>query len=55
MLSRPGAQGIVIQLLDFDEAGVTDLPELPEKAATLNGRGVSVSLNPQDLDQFVTL
>jgi type IV secretory pathway TraG/TraD family ATPase VirD4 len=42
-------------LLDFDEAGVTDLPELPEKAATLNGRGVSISLNAQDLEQFVTL
>jgi type IV secretory pathway TraG/TraD family ATPase VirD4 len=42
-------------LLDFDEAGVTDLPELPEKAATLNGRGISLSLNAQDLEQFVTL
>jgi type IV secretion system protein VirD4 len=42
-------------LFNFDEAGVTDLPELPEKAATLNGRGVSVSLNAQDLEQFVTL
>jgi type IV secretion system protein VirD4 len=42
-------------LLDFDEAGVTDLPELPEKAATLNGRGISISLNAQDLEQFVTL
>jgi type IV secretory pathway TraG/TraD family ATPase VirD4 len=42
-------------LFDFDEAGVTDLPELPEKAATLNGRGVSISLNAQDLEQFVTL
>jgi type IV secretory pathway TraG/TraD family ATPase VirD4 len=42
-------------LLDFDEAGVTDLPSLPEKAATLNGRGVSISLNAQDLEQFVTL
>jgi TraM recognition site of TraD and TraG len=42
-------------LLDFDEAGVTDLPELPEKSATLNGRGISLSLNAQDLEQFVTL
>ena len=42
-------------LMDFDEAGVTDLPALPEKAATLNGRGVSISLNAQDLEQFVTL
>jgi type IV secretory pathway TraG/TraD family ATPase VirD4 len=42
-------------MLDFGEAGVTDLPELPEKSATLNGRGISLSLNAQDLEQFVTL
>jgi type IV secretory pathway TraG/TraD family ATPase VirD4 len=42
-------------LLGLDEAGVTDLPDLPEKAATLNGRGISLSLSAQDIEQFVTL
>jgi type IV secretory pathway TraG/TraD family ATPase VirD4 len=42
-------------LFSLDEAGITDLPDLPEKAATLNGRGVSLSLSAQDIEQFVTL
>src|SRR5690242_14842875 len=42
-------------LFNLDEAGITDIPEIPEKAATLNGRGVSFSFNAQDLEQFVTL
>jgi type IV secretory pathway TraG/TraD family ATPase VirD4 len=39
----------------MDEAGVTDLTNLPEKAATVNGRGGSFSLSAQDIEQFVSL
>jgi type IV secretory pathway TraG/TraD family ATPase VirD4 len=42
-------------LCSLDEAGVTDLEDLPEKAATVNGRGMSLSLSAQDIEQFVTL
>jgi type IV secretory pathway TraG/TraD family ATPase VirD4 len=42
-------------LWSLDEAGVTDLTNLPEKVATVNGRGGSMSLSAQDIEQFVSL
>jgi type IV secretory pathway TraG/TraD family ATPase VirD4 len=42
-------------LLSLDEAGVTGLSRLPEDLATLNGRGITVSLTAQDIEQFKSL
>jgi type IV secretory pathway TraG/TraD family ATPase VirD4 len=42
-------------LLSLDEAGRTGLSQLPELAATVNGRGISISMSGQSFEQFKSL
>jgi type IV secretory pathway TraG/TraD family ATPase VirD4 len=42
-------------LLSLDEAGRTGLTQLPEMAATVNGRGISISMSGQSFEQFKSL
>jgi type IV secretory pathway TraG/TraD family ATPase VirD4 len=54
--SAPYVDRLAMKVLwSLDEAGVTDLTNLPEKAATVNGRGGAISLSAQDIEQFVSL
>ena len=42
-------------LLSLDEAGRTGLSQLPELAATVNGRGIAISMSGQSFEQFKSL
>jgi type IV secretory pathway TraG/TraD family ATPase VirD4 len=42
-------------LLSLDEAGRTGLTQLPKMAATVNGRGISISMSGQSFEQFKSL
>ena len=42
-------------LLSLDEAGRTGLQNLPEYSATVNGRGIAISMSAQSFEQFKSL